>query len=170
VPTTTTRIAGLLGLAGALLLTGCARPGELGTEPEPTPPAATTATPTPINAAPPGPLVLGAGTLQDRVTIRTTEPAVFSVRTVTVPPGGEIPWHQHPGTEMSIVTSGAVTVVREGACEPVVYQAGETVYIADEVPHTARNEGTVPLQLVVTYLLTAGAPERSTTEPACPSE
>jgi quercetin dioxygenase-like cupin family protein len=168
---TTTRIAGTLGLAGALLLTGCARPGELGAEPEPAPPAATTtATPTPIDAVPPGPLVLGSGTLEDRVMIRTTEPAVFSVRTVTVPPGGEIPWHRHPGTEMSIVTSGAATVVREGACEPVVYQAGDALYIADEVPHTARNEGTVPLQLVVSYLLTAGAPERSTTEPACPGD
>jgi len=159
----------MLGLAGALLLTGCARPGELGAEPEPTPPAATT-TPTPIDAAPPGPLVLGSGTLDDRVTIRTTEPSVLSVRTVTLPPGGEIPWHRHPGTEMSIVTSGAVTVVREGACEPVVYQTGDAVYIPDEVPHAARNEGTVPLQLVVTYLLTAGPPERTTTEPACPGD
>jgi hypothetical protein len=38
------------------------------------------------------------------------------------------------------------------------------------VPHTARNEGTVPLQLVVTYLLTAGAADRSMTEPACPED
>jgi quercetin dioxygenase-like cupin family protein len=95
---------------------------------------------------------------------------VFSVRTVTLPPGGEIPWHRHPGTEMSIVTAGAVTVEREGACDPVVYRSGEAVYIPDGAPHTARNEGTVPLQLVVSYLLTAGAPERTTTEPACPGE
>jgi quercetin dioxygenase-like cupin family protein len=160
----------MLGLAGALLLTGCARPGELGAAPEPVPAATSPARPTAIDAVPPGPLVLGSGTLDDRVTIRTTEPTVFSVRTVTLPPGGEIPWHRHPGTEMSIVTSGAVTVEREGACEPATYQAGEAVYVADDVPHTARNEGTVPLQLVVTYLLTADEPERTTTEPACPGD
>ncbi|MGQ0572626.1 MAG: cupin domain-containing protein, partial [Pseudonocardia sp.] len=118
-------------------------------------------------AAPAAPVVIGKGTLDAPVSVTTTGPAAFSVRTVVVPPGGSTGWHTHAGTEMSIVTSGAVTLVRAGACAPVTHEAGEAVFIPDGIPHLARNDGSVPAEIVVTYLLAGGAPDRADAPAAC---
>jgi quercetin dioxygenase-like cupin family protein len=155
----------VLGLTAALL-TGCAQPGQLGSPPAPAPPAAAPASPT-ATAPPAGPVLLGTGRVGDAVTVRTPGPSVFSVRTVVLPPGGTTGWHRHPGTEMSIVNSGAVTLLREDDCDPVQYGAGDAVFIPDGEPHLARNDGPVPAELVVTYLLAPDAEDRSAVPPSC---
>ncbi|WP_214365807.1 cupin domain-containing protein [Pseudonocardia sp. H11422] len=152
----------LLAVAGCLVLAGCAQPGQLGSPPE-------TAAPAPVTPEPPaGPVELGRGTVRDPLEIRTPGSAVFSVRTVVVPPGGTTGWHQHPGTETSILKSGSITLVRQDACEPAVFGAGDAVFIPDALPHLARNDGVEPAELVVTYLLAPDAPDRSDVPPACP--
>jgi Uncharacterized conserved protein, contains double-stranded beta-helix domain len=157
----------VLGLTAALA-TGCARPGELGsTEPAAAqPPAPSAAAPAPP-APPTGPVLIGSGRIEDKVALRTLGPAVFSVRTVVVPPGGTTGWHRHPGTEMSVVKSGTITLLRENACEPAMIGPGQAVFIPDAQPHLARNDGTEPAELVVTYLLAPDAPDRGDVPPAC---
>ncbi len=163
--TLTARAAGLL-LAG-LCLAGCAQPGQLG-QPLPAAPAPAAPAPAP-DPAPAAPPTLGpvSGTLDSRVTIRTPGPAVYSVRTVVLAPGESLGWQRHPGTEMAVVRGGEVTLVRQGACNPVRYGAGEALFVGDAVPHRLGNEGTVPAELLVTLLLTPGD-ETADVAPACP--
>lgn len=154
-------------IAGAVLagsvLAGCAEPGQLG-QPEPDGTPAVVAVP-----APQLPQLLGTGIVEQPLQIRTPGPAVYSVRTMILPPGVSIGWHRHPGTETSIVTAGSVTLQLENACEPVTFAAGEALFVPDAVPHTLRNDGDVTAELVVAYLLAPGAPDQLSAPPACPA-
>jgi quercetin dioxygenase-like cupin family protein len=168
----TARATALL-LGGGLLLGGaslaaCAQPGQLG-HPLPAAPAAAPVTAAPAPAAPAAPPTLEpvSGTVDSRVTIRTPGPAVYSVRTVVLAPGQSLGWHRHPGTEMAVVRSGAVALVRQGACEPARYTAGQGLFVGDAVPYRMTNDGTEPAELLVTLLLAPGAPESTDVEPAC---
>lgn len=143
--------------AATLLLAGCA--GSTAT----TPAAASGSAPAP----PTGPVVIGKGTLDGGVDITTTGPSAFSVRTVTVPPGGTTGWHTHDGTEMSIVKSGTITLVRAGSCAPTLLEAGDALFIPDGTPHLARNDSIEPVEIVVTYLLAPDAPDRAEAPAAC---
>lgn len=150
----------VLAVCGAVLA-GCAQPGQLGQE---EPPA-----PAPVPATPEMPRVLGVGLVDYPVSVQTPGPAVFSVRTVVVPPGGSTGWHAHPGTETSVVTRGSLTVQIRDGCDPRRFDAGDAIFVADAVPHLARNDGTEPVELVTTYLLAPGLPDRRDVPPACPS-
>lgn len=166
----TARKVALLGPAAALvaaLASGCAQPGQLGS-PAPAPePAPTTAAPAPTPEPPSGPVLVGSGLLDRPVSVRTPGPAVFSVRTVTLEPGESTGWHAHPGTETSIVRSGTVTLQTEDDCDPVEFRSGQAAFVPDALSHLARNDGTEPAELVVTYLLAPGAADRMTVPPAC---
>lgn len=154
-------------IAGAVLagsvVAGCAEPGQLG-QPDPDGAPPVVAVP-----APQLPQLLGSGLVEQPLQIRTPGPAVYSVRTVILPPGVSIGWHRHPGTETTIVTAGAVTIELEDACEPVTYEEGSALFVPDAVPHTLRNEGAVTAELVVAYLLAPGAPDQLSAPPACPA-
>lgn len=156
------RTIALLALGGALLV-ACAQPGQLGSPtPEPAP-----AVVTPAVAPPTAPSLEASGVVEDPVTVRTPGPAVFSVRTVVLEPGDDTGWHRHAGTEMSIVSSGAVTLLGEDDCEGTRYSSGDAVFVPDAEPHLARNDGSVPAELVVTYLLAPGADDSEDVPDAC---
>jgi quercetin dioxygenase-like cupin family protein len=159
-------------LATGLCLAGCAQPGQLGhplpAAPAPVPAPAAQAVPAaPVTPEPVEPIT---GTVDSRVTIRTPGPAVYSVRTVVLSPGESLGWLRHPGTEMAVVRSGDVTLVRQGACDPIGYTEGQALFIGDAVPHRLTNEGTAPAELLVSMLLAPGAPESTDVEPACPQD
>ncbi len=162
--TRTGLLAAVLALVGALA--GCAVPGQLG-GPDPVPPAGPPAAPALVATGVPE--LLGVGLLDYPVDLRTPGPAVFSVREIVIPPGGTTGWHTHPGTETSVVTGGSLTVQLRDGCEPVRFDAGDALFVADAVPHVQRNEGTAPVEMVVTYLLAPGAPDRTDAPPACPA-
>jgi quercetin dioxygenase-like cupin family protein len=167
------RTAALLLGAGLLLgpVAGCAQPGQLGQplpapQPAPAPPpAAATVPPVPPAPVPAEPV---SGTLDGRVTVRTAGPTVYSVRTVVLEPGEALGWHRHPGTEMAIVQQGDVRLVREGACTPVRFAEGQALFVGDGVPHRLTNDGAEPAELLITSLLTPGAPDATEVAPACP--
>jgi quercetin dioxygenase-like cupin family protein len=165
--TLTARTAALL-LGGLLLggapLAACAQPGQLG-HPPPAPAAATPVAPAPVARATVEPV---SGTVDSRVTIRTPGPAVYSVRTVVLAPGASLGWHRHPGTEMAVVRTGEVTVVRQGECEPARYAVGQALFVGDAVPYRMTNDGSEPAELLVSMLLAPGAAESTDTGPACP--
>jgi quercetin dioxygenase-like cupin family protein len=160
----------LAAVLGTGVLSGCAQPGQLGhplpataAEPAPVEPAEA---PPGLPATPPAGL-LSSGFIDDNVSMRTTGPAEFSVGTVVLAPGESMGWHRHPGTELSLVRSGEVTVQRGEGCEPARYSAGDGMFVGDGEPHVVRNEGPVPAELVVTQLLAPGAPDDEDVEPAC---
>jgi quercetin dioxygenase-like cupin family protein len=160
-------VAGMIVVAVA----GCAQSGQLGSPaPAPAPlrgsvvPAVVTA---PAASVATGPVVIGSGRIEDPVRVRTPGPAVFTVRTETLAPGRSTGWYLRPGTETSIVGSGTVTLLRQGRCDGTRYRAGEAVFVPDAEPHLLRNDGSVPVDLVVTSLLAPGAPERQDLPPRC---
>ena len=149
----------------AAALAGCAVPGQLGSQE-----AAGNLAPAAAAPAGPGvPQLLGVGLIDYPVDLRTPGPAVFSVRELVIPPGGTTGWHTHPGTETSVVTRGTLTVQIRDGCAPIRFDAGDALFVADAVPHVQRNEGTAPVEMVVTYLLAPGAPDRVDAPPPCPA-
>ena len=164
----TARTAALL-LGGGLLLGACAQPGQLG---QPAP-----AAPTPVAAAAvaPAPAVSAGveeatGTMDAKVTIRTPGPAVYAVRTIVLAPGETQEWHRHPGTEMAIVRTGEVMLVRDGACTPARFDEGQALFVGDAVAHRLSNDGTAPAELVVTTLLAPGTPDTDDVPSPCPED
>ena len=166
-PSRTARVAAVL-LGAGVLLGACAQPGQLG---QPLPAAAPApAAPAPAAPAAPATVEPATGTVDARVTVRTPGPAVYSVRTVVLGPGETQEWHRLPGTEMAIVRTGAVTLEREGGCTPARFGEGQALFVSDGVPHRLANDGTVPVELVVTTLLAPGAPDRETVPSPCPED
>ena len=156
-------------LFGALLVSaGCAQPGQLGhPPPAPPPPAAPPAPVAPLAAAPPGPALIGSGLLDERLNLRTPGPAEYTVRTIVLAPGEDTGWHRHPGTELTIVTAGRVSLRTADDCAPATVPSGKTAVVPDAVPHVLRNEGRQPAELVVTHLLAPDEPAEADVDPPC---
>jgi len=114
---------------------------------------------------------LAEGRLDDRVRVSTDGPSDFYVQHVTLEPGAASGWHTHPGAEVSVVKAGAVTFVDRDRCEPRTYEAGQAFFVPAGATHLARNEGSVPAELYVTFLVDAGVPPRTDAEepPNCRS-
>jgi quercetin dioxygenase-like cupin family protein len=104
---------------------------------------------------------LGQGTMTDPLRITVAPPSQLTVQTVTIEPGGVVPWHAHPGFENSVVAAGQVTLTVAGdpGCAPRHLGPGQAFDVPPGTAHTARNDGTVAVQLVVTYL---GSPPGAT--------
>jgi quercetin dioxygenase-like cupin family protein len=115
---------------------------------------------------------LAVGRLPDNITVSTTRPTDFHINHVVVDPGADSGWHTHPGTALDIVKSGTITLYVDGGdCKPITLEAGRAVFVPAGVRHLARNQGSVPVELYVTYLIDAGAQPRADAEkPAnCPA-
>ena len=173
-------VAALL-VAAAASLGGCAQPGQLGSAPtaqpaappaaaEPVPPAAAPAPPATATPAPTGPRVLGAGTVDVPLRFRTPPNADYEVRTAVLAPGEQLGWQTRPGTALTLVRSGEVTVREQDACTPTVLGAGRVAVVGEGVAQVLRNTGEVPAELLVTTFLTPGAPASTPVPPACPNE
>lgn len=84
---------------------------------------------------------------------------------VTVPPGGIIPWHSHPGPNFVAVKAGALTVYVGGAegCTTTSYPAAQGYLEHVGMVHSAKNEGTTPVEAYVTQVgVPVGAELRKT--------
>lgn len=84
---------------------------------------------------------------------------------VTVPPGGVIPWHSHPGANFVAVKSGSLTVYVGGAeaCTTSNYAAAQGYLEHAGMVHSAKNEGTDPVEAYVTQVgVPVGAELRKT--------
>lgn len=84
---------------------------------------------------------------------------------VTVPPGGVIGWHSHPGANFVAVKSGALTVHTGGAeaCSTTSYPSATGYLEHVGMVHSAKNEGADPAELYVTQVgVPVGAELRKT--------
>ncbi len=76
---------------------------------------------------------------------------------VEIVPGGKLGWHTHFGDEISYVESGVVTLLVAGKHEQKIGPGGGFVVPAGAV-HSARNDGSVPVQLIVVHVVDKDKP------------
>ena len=74
---------------------------------------------------------------------------------VEIAPGGETGWHQHPVHSFGMILEGELEVhLKSGAVKRL--KSGEALAEVVDTLHNGRNEGTVPVKLVVFYVGTVG--------------
>jgi quercetin dioxygenase-like cupin family protein len=106
-------------------------------------------------AAPPiVPKLLADASLQKPFSLHVSKPGDLVVVGVKVAPGGSFGWHFHRSAVAVAVVSGTLTLYDSSTakCAPQPVSAGQGFIEAKGHVHLARNEGTTPVQLYVTYL------------------
>ncbi len=76
---------------------------------------------------------------------------------IVIQPGGHAGWHGHPGPHFGSVQAGTLTLYNTEDCVPEAYPAGSGFVDSAYGHHIARNEGTTPVELWVTYVLPQGS-------------
>jgi quercetin dioxygenase-like cupin family protein len=84
-------------------------------------------------------------------------PADVRVTRVTLPPDVAAGWHTHPGPATVVVVRGDLVDYSAAGCR-TVFSAGSAILEAANTVHDGRNEGSEPVELLVTYVLPAGQP------------
>jgi quercetin dioxygenase-like cupin family protein len=142
------RLAGL-ALMGALAACGSSSGSAASSAP-----TTTTATASGSPASKVTRTQLAQGTMTDPLNITAKAPSQLTILQVTIEPGGSAPWHTHPGAENTVVTAGqlTLTISTDPNCAPRTLSPGQAFDVPANTPHTARNDGTVTVQLMVTYL------------------
>ncbi|MEW6471883.1 MAG: cupin domain-containing protein [Actinomycetota bacterium] len=95
---------------------------------------------------------LGRGNAGADYTVKGSKGTDVVVQKVTFEPGSTATWHTHPGAETAIISSGAVTIFfsDDPKCAGREFKAGD-VFLGTRAVHQAKNLGTEPAHLVVTY-------------------
>ena len=76
---------------------------------------------------------------------------------VDLAPGASFPAHRHPGEEIIYVLEGTLEYKVEGQ-PPATLKAGDVLFVAAGVFHSARNVGDTPGAELATYVLEKGKP------------
>jgi quercetin dioxygenase-like cupin family protein len=101
---------------------------------------------------------------------QTVDGKDYIVSEVTISPGGSTGWHTHQGLIYGVIKSGVLTHYGSDCHEDGIYGPGAPITdpSGQEHVHLARNLGTTPLVLEVTYVDPAGAPTSdSAPNPGC---
>ena len=87
-------------------------------------------------------------------------PSEVQTQRLQIQPGGFIGWHNHDGVLVVGVVSGAITLydADDPTCTGRVVTAGNSFTEENFDVHSIRNEGAVPVELLITYLKPAGTP------------
>ena len=91
--------------------------------------------------------------------VPTAQPQTVMILTRDFAPGQTAGRHIHHGVEMTLVIRGSLEMLVDGQ-PPHVYQAGESFIVPRDVPHDAKNVGTVPTTIAVTYVIDKGSTPR----------
>jgi len=106
-----------------------------------------------------------AGTILAQKTIGHTD---YTLREITIQPGGYTGWHFHDGTLYAYVKAGTLTHNVADCSVDGVYGAGRAFTEAPDQVHIGRNLGSTPLVLEVLYVLPAGSPlSEDAPDPGC---
>ena len=89
---------------------------------------------------------------------------------ITIAPGGTTGWHSHPGPAIAVITAGTLTLYdgMDASCQGRAYGVAQGfVDPGRGHVHIARNEGTTPVEVMVTYLEvpTDGSPRVDAADP-----
>ena len=76
------------------------------------------------------------------------------VRQLTMAPGSTTGWHSHPGPAIVIVKQGTLSFYEatDPTCTAQAFTAGQGFVEAPGDVHIARNEGSTPVVLLITFL------------------
>lgn len=91
-------------------------------------------------------------------------PGQAVIQKITVAAGGDTGWHSHHGPVVVVVMSGAMTLYGgdDAGCTGHTYKAGEAfIDPGQDHVHIARNQGDVPVELWVTFLMPGDDPTLS---------
>jgi quercetin dioxygenase-like cupin family protein len=112
--------------------------------------------------------VLSRGTIADSfrvrvggIKIKVKGPVDVAVARLSFQPGGTSGWHSHPAATLAAVTKGTVTRLMAEGCTRESFSAGQG--FAETGPnevHMVRNEGSVPAETIVSFVVPVGAPLR----------
>ena len=69
---------------------------------------------------------------------------------ITVPPGVQLPWHEHPVINSGVLLRGELTVVTEEG-KTLHLHAGDSIVEVVDKWHYGKNEGTEPAEIIVFY-------------------
>ena len=98
---------------------------------------------------------LARGLATEKVMTRGNQPYDAVVQQIVIAPGGHTGWHTHPGSAIAVVKAGTLTIydADDPSCTGRAFDAGDT-YIDPGYGHVhlGRNEGSVPLEIYVTYV------------------
>ena len=112
---------------------------------------------------------LAVGTSKAPMTLKVN-PGAMVVDSITVAPGGNFGWHTHGSAVAVVVTGGTLTVFDPsvGGCKPFTVSRGQAFIEPANHIHLARNDGSKPATLLVTYLgVPKGAlPNKPGTQPS----
>jgi len=101
--------------------------------------------------------VLSKGTSAGTIAVKNRGATDVIVRHIVIAPGGSLGWHYHPGDLITVVHKGTLSRTLQD-CTVVTTPAGQSFVEPSGRPHLGRNQGTVPVELYVTYVIPAGAP------------
>ncbi len=115
---------------------------------------------------------IARGTVEGHFKIKmqdSSSPGDAAIVQVTQEVGGHSGWHAHPGPAIVIVKSGELTIQQAMDCSSRTYTAGKAAIEPAGHVHIARNTGTTPLELWITFLdVPVGAPTRiDKPDPGC---
>ena len=94
----------------------------------------------------------------DRIKFQTKGETDVVVQTTTYAPGGFSGWHTHPGFVLVVVESGALTL--QVGCSVNTYSVTQSFYESGTTPIMARNLGTSPAVVRITYVVPKGSAVR----------
>lgn len=76
---------------------------------------------------------------------------------VTVAPGGVVAPHTHPGIEMGYVVAGEAVMSIAGQPDRTI-KAGDSYLVPAGVVHSAKSTGSVPIEIIGTFVVEKGKP------------
>ncbi len=106
-----------------------------------------------------------AGTVLAQKTIGKSD---YTLREITIQPGGYTGWHFHDGTLYVYVKAGTLTHNLADCSLDGVFGTGRAFTEKPDQVHIGRNLGSTPLVLEVLYVLPAGSPlSEDAPDPGC---
>jgi quercetin dioxygenase-like cupin family protein len=90
----------------------------------------------------------------------TVGDTTYTLRKITIQPGGGTGWHYHDGPLYALVESGVLTHSASDCVTTRVYQAHDLIQeaVGPNGVHEGRNLGNKPVVLEALYILPAGRP------------
>ena len=81
----------------------------------------------------------------------------ITILKVIIPPGVELPVHEHPVINAGVMLKGRLTVVTEDG-KTLHLKAGDTIVEVVNTWHYGKNEGDEPVEIIVFYAGVQGSP------------
>ena len=94
-----------------------------------------------------------------KVKLQTQGPIEVAYQRITIPPGGTLGWHSHPGPTVVTVFQGTLSFHHAEQCtQEIEYATGQSFSNMPDEIHLARNEGTQPVVVFASYYLQQSSP------------